>query len=500
MKNPTWKTWTIVGALLMAATTCGLLLDHHVSLLSQAMFYVLAVVIASYSQGWLPSVVCAVAAVIALNFFFVPPRWTFEVASQEHLIALVTMLFVALSISHLSAGLQREAALAHLNAVRAGQLQELAGELSISESAEQIAGLGKSAFKLAFAGPCHLGLLRTDQKLLLEVDVPPMVQDGMNACIREVAVLGPGTGRWPGLNAWYLPVGESSHMFGAAHIQPALASDHAGRDHAQALCTLLGQALLRLQLSNSMQAAQSEVQRQQVQSTFLAAISHDLRTPLAAIMGAASALQSQRNKLEAAEQARLLSSIVNESSYLSTLTENTLQLVRLGNASQAIRLDWESIEEIIGVVLARARQQDSSRRIKSRVPTGLPLIRVDAVLISQLLGNLLENALKYSGDTIDLMVEASNEEMQISVKDRGPGIPESQRASVFEPYSRNDHSGQRGAGLGLALCQAIATAHKGSLNIYPRQAGGSRFTLVLPLTPMQPAAEGIVLRDRKEQT
>ena len=289
-------------------------------------------------------------------------------------------------------------------------------------------------------------------------------------------------------------------MFGAAHIQPALASDHAGRDHAQALCTLLGQALLRLQLSNSMQAAQSEVQRQQVQSTFLAAISHDLRTPLAAIMGAASALQSQRNKLEAAEQARLLSSIVNESSYLSTLTENTLQLVRLGNASQAIRLDWESIEEIIGVVLARARQQDSSRRIKSRVPTGLPLIRVDAVLISQLLGNLLENALKYSGDTIDLMVEASNEEIQISVKDRGPGIPESQRASVFEPYSRNDHSGQRGAGLGLALCQAIATAHKGSLNIYPRQAGGSRFTLVLPLTPMQPAAEGIVLRDRKEQT
>ncbi len=453
------------------------------------MFYVLAVVIASYTQGWVASVACAVGAVTALNFFFVPPRWTFEVASQEHLIALFTMLLVALAISHLAAGLRRETALAHLNEDRARQLQGLAERLATTQSQDEVAALGISAFDKAFSGPCHLSLLGPEGKLSTTEETVPSIFDGLNACMRDVAVLGPGTGRWPGLNAWYLPLGDTGHLFGAVHLQPALASNHAGREHAQALCTLLAQALLRLQLSSTIQAAQSEVERQQVQSTFLAAISHDLRTPLAAVVGAASALQTQGDKLGVEEQKRLLGSIVKEASYLCTLTENTLQLVRLGNATQDIQLDWESIEEIVGSVLARVRQHDLTRRIKSRVPSGLPLIQVDPVLIAQLLANLLDNALKYSSDTIDLVVDMGSLDLQISVKDRGPGIPEDQQAAIFEPYSRNDHSGQRGAGLGLALCRAIATAHKGTLTWRRRNAGGSSFTLTLPLAAQQPSGE-----------
>ena len=119
------KSWFVVILLLTAATTGGFLLDHHVSLTSQAMLYVLAVVLASYSLRWLPSVMCAVAAVTAFNFFFVPPRWTFEVESQEHLIALFTMLVVALVISHLAAALRRETETAHRNEQRARQLQAL---------------------------------------------------------------------------------------------------------------------------------------------------------------------------------------------------------------------------------------------------------------------------------------------------------------------------------------------------------------------------------------
>jgi two-component system sensor histidine kinase KdpD len=489
MNTTIWKNWTVVTALLVAATACGFLFDHHVTLLSQAMFYVLAVVIASYTQGWLASVGCAVGAVTALNFFFVPPRWTFEVASQEHLIALFTMLLVALAISHLAAGLRRETALAHLNEDRARQLQGLAEKLATTQSQDEVAALGISAFDKAFSGPCHLSLLGPEGKLCTAKETVPSIFDGQNACMRDAAVLGPGTGRWPGLNAWYLPLGDSDHLFGAVHVQPALASDHASREHAQALCTLLAQALLRLQLSSIMLAAQSEVQRQQVQSTFLAAISHDLRTPLAAVVGAASALQTQGEKLGIAEQKRLVDSIVREASYLSTLTENTLQLVRLGNATQDIQLDWESIEEIVGSVLARVRQHDLTRRIKSRVPSGLPLIQVDPVLIAQLLANLLDNALKYSSGTIDLVVEMGSNDLKISVKDRGPGIPEDQQTAIFEPYSRNDHSGQRGAGLGLALCRAIATAHKGTLTWRSRNAGGSSFTLTLQLAMQQPSVE-----------
>jgi two-component system sensor histidine kinase KdpD len=182
------------------------------------------------------------------------------------------------------------------------------------------------------------------------------------------------------------------------------ANDSSGRQHAEALCTILAQALLRLRLNASILAAQRETERQQLQGIFLAAVSHDLRTPLAVVVGAASALQLQHAKLSTAEQEHLLDSIIKEAGYLSALTENTLQLVRLENTPQSLVRDWESIEEIIGSVLARVRQHDTDKRIQLQLPKGLPLVRVDPVLISQLLANLLENALKYTDGDIQLHV------------------------------------------------------------------------------------------------
>jgi two-component system sensor histidine kinase KdpD len=244
---------------------------------------------------------------------------------------------------------------------------------------------------------------------------------------------------------------------------------------------LLAQALWRLRLGRSLQAAQNEAQQQQLQSTFLAAISHDLRTPLAAIVGAASSLQTQRDKLAPAEQDRLLASIAGEAGYLSSVTENTLQLVRLASTHQELRRDWESMEEIVGAVLARVRQRDPARRIRSSVPEGLPLVKADPVLLAQLIANLLENALKYSEAAVELVVQLQGGEMQVMVKDRGEGIPEAEQDTIFEPYARGDRAGPRGAGLGLAVCRAIARAHGGRLALRRRQGGGSSFVLSLPL-------------------
>ena len=450
------------------------------------MIYVLAVVVASYSLRWQQSVVCAIGAVTAFNFFFVPPRWTFEVDNQEHLIALFTMLLVALVINHLAARLRRETEVAQLNMRRASQLQELATTLAVVTTSEEVESLGQNALKLAFEGPCVLALRHADDELELPETLSANDADGMRCCMREMAVLGPGTGRWPGLNAWFLPLGNKPKASGAVSIQPALANDTAGLEHAQALCSLLGQALQRLRLNDTMQAAQSEAQRQQLQNTYLAAISHDLRTPLATVVGAASSLQTQREKLSTQEQERLLESIVSEASYLCTVTENTLQLVSLTNAARDIKRDWESMEEIVGAVLARIRQRDPERRIKSRVPEGLPLIKADPVLLAQLLGNLLDNALKYSAGTIELSVSISESQLQVAVKDRGNTIPQEKFASIFEPYTRNDLSGQHGAGLGLALCRAIATAHGGALTLRHRSGGGNTFTFAMPLEVTPP--------------
>ncbi len=493
------RTWGLVAALIAAATLGGLALDQRISLTSQAMLYVLAVVLASYALPPLPSVVCAVAAVTAFNFFFVPPRFTFAVDSQEHLIALLAMLVVALAISHLAARLRRETLLASQSAQRAEQLQALASELAGTTTADAVVALGQAALDARFDGPNTLAILRPDGTLDGGLATLAKVKDGLHSCIREAATLGPGTGRWPGLNAWYVPMGSAGQVEGAVCIENISAVDSVGREHAQALCALLAQSLSRIRMADAMLASQAEVHRQQIQSTFLAAVSHDLRTPLAAVVGAASALQSQGDKLGAAERARLLGSIASEAAYLSNLTENTLQLVQMTQVAQAAapqQRGWESMEEIVGAVLGRMRLRDQNHRISAQVPKGLPLIEVDPVLIAQLLSNLLDNALQYSPGPIVLQVQATPaelaSEMQVRVKDRGTPISAALQEQIFRPYARGDQggaNGARGAGLGLALCRAIATVHGGTLTLTQRPSGGNCFTLRLPVNPQQPQGE-----------
>ncbi|NVO05687.1 MAG: DUF4118 domain-containing protein [Rhodoferax sp.] len=488
-RRQTLRTWGLVLGLIAAATLGGLALDHQISLTSQAMLYVLAVVIAAYALKPLPSVLCAVAAVVAFNFFFVPPRWTFEVDNQEHLLALITMLVVALVISQLAARLRGETELARLNARRAHQLQELATALAGAQQAAEVVELGQTALDTVFDGPNTLALLRPDDSLDFGLSLPGTLEAGMRTCLREAATLGPGTGRWPGLNAWYLPLGNGAQMQGAVCIENIAAADALGREHAQALCALLAQTLSRLKMAAAMRDSQAEVQRQQVQSTFLAAISHDLRTPLAAIVGAASALQSQGERLPAAERARLLGSIGSEAGYLSNVTENTLQLVQLTNAARPLQRGWESMEEIVGAVLGRMRLRDSSHRISARVPHDLPLIEADPVLLAQLLSNLLDNALQYSSGPIELVVQATPTQMEVAVQDRAETIAPALHTQIFQPYVRGDRAGTRGAGLGLALCRAIASAHAGTLTLQARAGGGNVFVLQLPVNPQQPLGE-----------
>ncbi len=467
--------------LLMAATAACWLIDPYVSLTSQAMIYVLAVVIASCKLDRLESAACAVGAVVALNFFFVPPRWTLAVENREHLIALAVMLAVAIMTSRLAAGLRRETQAAIVNEQRARQLQALATSLSTSNSTPEVRTLGQAALALAFPAPVAVAVLDAGGKLPGMADLEPEVQVGLQQCVQEATVCGPGIASGSGRNDWYVPLGERGRVFGAAWIRPADPEDQGGREHAAALTALLAQTLWRLDLNASMQAAQGEAQRQEMLNTFLAAISHDLRTPLATILGASSSLQTQRDRLSAEQQSQMLESIATEARYLTTLTDNTLQLARLANPVQDLHRDWESVEEIVGAALARVRPHDPLRRIRSAVPSGLPLLRVDPVLLGQLLINLLDNALKYSEGAVELDASVQGNIMEISVSDRGPGIAESVREAMFRPYSRGDRSGQRGAGLGLAVCRAIAQAHGGILSGENREGGGGRFCLSLPI-------------------
>ena len=390
--------WAVVCLLLGLATACGFALEPHVSLTSLAMVYVLAVALAAYKLDWIGSSVCAVGAVTALNFFFVPPRWTFEVESQEHFIALGAMLVVALAISHLATGLRRETDIARLNEQRARQLQALATELANAASNEQVLALGRSALEAGFAGPCVLALTQDEAAWICPRTPRRWCATAWSAASARRRCSGPAPGAGP---AW--TPGSCRWARRAMWPAPPVCAPHRpatkpAREHAQALCALLGQALWRLRLNADMLQAQSEAHHQQLQSTFLAAISHDLRTPLAAIVGAASSLQTQRDKLTRAEQERLLAQHRERGRPTCPRSPKTpcswCGLTRPG-AGPAARLG--TLEEIVGAVLARVRQRDPGAAHQVQRARGpAAAARRDPVLLAQLIANLLDNALKYS--------------------------------------------------------------------------------------------------------
>ena len=482
-----WRSAATATLLVAAATGASAVLDRHVSLASQAMLHLIAVVIAAYVCDRLTAVVGAIAAVTALNFFFVPPRYTLAVENREHLISLAAMLGVALLVSWLSGRVRSESQSAAASERRARQLSALAGELLDASDEAQAVTAGERALRSAFERVVLVTLDEQGALNLAEGLAPPVLQS-LRCAIDEAAVIGPGTGRWPGMSAWVVPLGSRGHVIGAVRIEPAPADDELGRDHAAALASVLAQGLWRLRSARASLQAEAGLQRQRLQSTFLAAVSHDLRTPLAAIVAAASALQAQRERLPAAEQERMLESIANQARYLCGITENTLQLVRLASGPLAPRLEWQSLEEIVGSVLGRLRHETCGARIEARVEAALPLVRGDATLLAQLLTNLLDNACKYCTGPVLLRACRTPDAVVVSVADRGAGVAPEDEARLFEPFFRGEaKAAGEGAGLGLALCRAIATAHGGTLAFARRRHGGSRFILTLPIEP-QPEA------------
>ena len=307
--------------------------------------------------------------------------------------------------------------------------------------------------------------------------------------------MGPGTGRHEDQPAWYLPL-RGLRSTPAAALVRMETNGHMPEGllkHMQALCDQVGAAIERDAALGMAASAREHANEQALRNTLLTAISHDHRTPLATILGAATALHDQGERLSPPQRQRLAASIVDEATQLSRLTDNTLQLARLGSVGQSLRRHWESVEELVGSVLRRVRQRKPSQQLKVRVEPGLELLRCDAVLMVQLLDNLVDNALKHGSaeGPVEVVARRVGNGILIAVRDRGPGVPPALRERIFDTFElgeRANPSGaegsRRGAGVGLALCRAIARAHGGELRLRPRGHGGSSFELHLPIEPV----------------
>ncbi len=228
--------------------------------------------------------------------------------------------------------------------------------------------------------------------------------------------------------------------------------------------------------------AERSAREESIRNSLLASVSHDMRTPLTAMLGAATALLSQRSRLAEEEQQKLLESIKAEARYLANTTENILSLTRLeAGDGVCFAPDWQSPEEIVGEVLSRYRTRNLAYELRSRVPPEVPLIKADAVLLSQALGNLIDNALAaHRGDEpIWVGVEDAKAGVILYVEDRGGGFPDNFCADDIRKFQRMEGAG-KGMGLGLSIVQAIARLHHAELQISRREGGGARVALAFP--------------------
>lgn len=471
--NPAWP-----AALIWALFAMGLFaLDGWWSLGNLALLLVLGSTLASYWLSTSVSVLVSAIAVAGFNWFFVDPRYTFHVQLDQDLLLLLTMLGTSALISVLTSRLRQHALMQTEHARQAERLQQLGTEL---QRATSVQGLVASASVLFsdWTGVSTYVWLN---------DHPPDPESPLyrawTASQHEQHAVGPGTGRFDSLNVVMIPMWAGVQRIGTVSLGPSAQGNEGGLTLPERMLPwirLLTDQIQRLQASLEARDAQERLQSQQLRNTLLAAISHDYRTPLATITGAASGLLDEKDISRVRQAAH---TILQESEHLHRVTTNTLQMARLDAVNDDFQTSWESVEELCGVAITAARRRHQDRRLEAQVQTFLPLLKCDPVLIVQLLDNLLENALRYSPQAAPVSLEASQggQSILIQILDRGIGIPAEWKQRVFDPFRRVLPEGdtgfsfapRRGMGLGLALCQSIARVHHATLWIEDREGGGT---------------------------
>ncbi len=504
-ERPPFSTRAYLGAsgVVAAAAAIGLAVRAWVSTTDIAMLFLLAVMIAAARYGTRPSVLASVLGIAVFDFCFVPPYYTFAVAHAGYLFTFVVMLVVALLISRLAARIRGQADAAREREQHTAALYALSRRLAAARDAQELALALSTQVRETFGTPGTV-LLPDEHG---DLEPAAAANDG---ALSEAALgvarwvlghqqpAGTGTDTLPGADALYLPLTASNRAVGVLRVvvrDPRRARDPIERQLLEAIAGQAGVALERADLVRRSERARLEIEAERLRTALLSSLSHDLRTPLGAIEGAASTLLDSGAAIDAAARRELLASVLGESRRMGRLIGNLLEMVKVESGLVEVRKEWQPLEEVVGIALLRLDTQLAGRAIHTHLPGDLPLVPIDGLLIEQVLINLLDNATKYTppGGPIDIDAELGDGAVVVEVADRGPGIPRGEEERVFQKFARlADRAAPGGAGLGLAICRGIVTAHGGRIWVEPRPGGGARFRFSLPIegpAPSLPPAE-----------
>jgi two-component system sensor histidine kinase KdpD len=491
--RPVQYLWA--GAVVLACTLLCWAMHGRFDRSNLIMVYLLGVALVASRHGRGPSAAAALLSVAAFDFFFVPPFLTFAVSDTQYAITFAVMLVVSLVISTLSSLVRSQADAARQRERRTQVLYAMSRDLAAARTVEEVAAAASRHVSEVFGGraavlvPGPTGSLAAASGDLGK-DAP---REGAVAqwAFDHGQMAGLGTDTLPGSSAVWVPVRGSQSTLGVVGVSPAptllpLRTDQ--RDLLEALVRQVASGLERARLADEAQQARVAVEAERLRSTLLSSVSHDLRTPLATITGAASSLL-QDASLGDDSRRELQEAVYEEAVRLNRLVTNLLDMTRLESGSLQLNRDWHSVEELVGSALARLEPGLSGRTVRVSIPADLPLVPVDGVLVEQALVNLLENAVKYTDPpgAIEVTARGEKDSVVVEVADEGPGVPAGAEERVFEKFYRAG-SAQKGFGLGLPICRAIVTAHEGRIWAERRAPRGTRFRFTLPLGAAPPPA------------
>ncbi|HYR37541.1 MAG TPA: sensor histidine kinase KdpD [Methylomirabilota bacterium] len=481
-------------------TAVAWVMFSHVGLSNLIMVYLLGVVAVATRSSRGPTVLASVLSVATFDFFFVPPYFSFAVSDTQYLITFGVMLVVALVISGLTVRTRIQALTARERERRTAALYAMSRELANTREVESLLAIAVQHILEVFSAemavllPAAGGRLghRVVPAATLAIDTTELAVAQWVYAHRELAGL--GTSTLPGATALYVPLIGSRGAVGVLGVRPAERHAFDSPEQLHLLETFANQTALAIEravLAEEAQATQVRMETERLRNSLLSSVSHDLRTPLAAITGAASTLLEGRPAADV--QHELLQTIREEADRLNRLVRNLLEMTRLESGVE-VRKEWHQLEEVVGAVLGRLEPALRDRPLRTDVPKDLPLVPMDDVLIDQALTNLLENVVKYTpaGTAVELRAWSDGSSVTVEIADHGPGLAPGDEARVFDKFYRSVSSSSRGAGLGLTICRAIVEAHGGRIWAQNRPDGGAAFRFTLPLegTPPRVEAEG----------
>lgn len=485
----------VAGAALLALPLRGLL-----NTIDVAMVFLLAVVIVATRSSRGPTFLAAALAILAFDVLFVPPYYRLTVHDAEYLLTFAVMLIVALLMSGLTVRIRHQALQARWREREARVRLELSQALDGTTDSHGVLAVLADRLQRLLGGAGRIVV--TDPA---SPEPPVWPDDGVfdDPEVRMVASLawrhreisGRGTVHGPDADALVLPVVIRDGV-AAVIVFPAdglLDITPAALALAGALLEQGGAVLDRASIAERHDAARIAVAAEQLRTSLLSSLSHDLRTPLANIEGAASSLLEDGAVLRPEVRHELAEGILGESRRMHRLVVNLLDMVRVESGTLAVSCSWQPVEEALGVALIRMDERLAGRDVSTDLAADLPLIPIDELLVEQVFINLLENAVRHTpaGTPIRVSAWRDGDGIVVEVADRGPGIPEGQEELVFAKFHRAEAPGRpsptEGAGLGLTICRGIVSAHGGRIWVEPRPGGGAAFRFTLPVTGIPPS-------------